>query len=120
MIGCEQFIYALYNKHGYQLTKSVGLNKLLSNQRIQYLCHIGDGAEEECIVQLWFPSEQLLTVSNVHPVVDEYHRKGIWNHTIVVKFTDYLALTQPSSFLAPYFIKGLKEPPGMLPVLQVE
>lgn len=71
-------------------------------------------------MQLWFPAEQVLTVSFVHPVTDEYHRKGVWNHTIVIKFTDYLQLSQPSQFLAPYFIRVLPEPPGMLPVLQLE
>lgn len=118
MVHAEQFIYGLFNGTGYRLIKSRGVDKLLSNRQLQYLCHIGDGVSEEAVVQIRLGD--ILSISVVRPVKDTYGRSGVWNHTILMDMNAYLVLSQPSSFLTPYFIRSLDRPVERLDVLQIE
>jgi hypothetical protein len=116
LIQCEHFIYALFNE-GYKLHATPNLKKLLNDDNLKYLCHIGDKTKQETVVQVWFPTENLLSVSSIHQTSDKYGRKGIWNHTILVSAEDYFQLTQPSTIFKPYFLKEL---PAELPLTAIQ
>ena len=120
MIQCEHFIYALFNNRGYRLIKSAGVDGLVDDDNLYFLCHIGDNTPEPVTIQLRLPNEDLLAVSHVAPTEDEYGRRGVWNHTILIKLNDYLQLTQPSTMLQPYFINQTKEPPYELNPLTIK
>jgi len=104
-IRCEHLIYALIEGIGYKLYQTPNASKLLSKQNLQYLYHVGDNAEQEVYLQIWFPTENVLAVTYIRPVRDEYTRDGVWNHTILLPITDYLQLSQPITVLAPHFIR---------------
>jgi hypothetical protein len=110
LIKCEHFIYGLHQRRGIQLYKSKGLTKLVNDDNLQFLCHVGDNAVEETYFQIWLPGDNpVLAVSKVHPAKDEYGRNGVWNHTIVIDINDYVKLTQPHNLFASHFIKALDD-----------
>jgi hypothetical protein len=113
----EHFIYGLEKKNGIQIYKSKGVTALIGDNHLQFLCHVGDNVAEETYFQIWLPGDKpVLAVSRVHPVKDEYGRKGVWNHTILIDFNDYLQLTQPQSLFSPYFIRALDESKNYTPL----
>ena len=116
MIQCEHFIYGLDPRSGIHLKKSAGVNTLLSDDNLQLLCHIGDTVTQTTFFHTWFPTDNLLAVSRVHPVHDDYGRTGFWNHTILIPFHDYLKLTQPQVLFAPHFITSLEDTAKLHPI----
>ncbi len=108
----EQFIYGLYTNHGIKLTKSQGTNQLLTGDIIQYLT----SQTQPGITQNLWPNGTV-TVTKITDVKDEYGRRGVWNHTVAFKLTDYLAEAQPWRLVG--FTDPLKEPPLKLDVLKV-
>lgn len=121
MIQAEHFIYALFNKSGYKCLKSPLVDKLLNQKSIYQLCHIGDKLEGNAVIQLWWPSEHVISVSNIVPMQkDQYNRKGVWNHTILLKIEDYFQLAKPSNLLADSLLSPMNEAPkGPLKPLEV-
>lgn len=108
-VRCEHFIFAYWKGIGYKLIKSSGVDELVSRQTLMYLCHIGNNLEKEARVQVWLPSENLIAICFLKPGKDEYGRRTIWNHTILIDISDYLNLNYPT-FFEPYFIRKLDKP----------
>ena len=94
---------------GYKLSQSPGLNLILSDRNLDFLCHIGDKATQPVYMQAHFPREQLLSISYIRPNKDDYGRKGVWNHTIIFSLKGYQNLLQ--SLLEKYFIRDAGKPP---------
>jgi len=118
-IHCEHFIFAHWKGMGYRLIKSPGLDKLVSRQTLTYLCHIGNNLEKEARVQVWLPSENLIAICYLRPEKDEYGRRTIWNHTILIDISDYLNLNYPA-FFEPYFIRNLEKPVSELKPIMIK
>ena len=112
MTIAEHFIYGLFNKSGYKLYKSPLVDKLLNEKSIYQLCHIGDKLEGNAVIQLWWPTEHVISVSNIVPMQkDQYNRKGVWNHTILLRIEDYFQLAKPAGLLAPFLLSPFSEAP---------
>jgi len=121
MTTVEHFIYALFNKSGYKWFKSPFVDKLLNAKSLYQLCHIGDKLEGNAVIQLWWPTEHVISVSNIVPMMrDQYNRKGVWNHTVLLKIEDYFQLAKPSNLLANSLLSPMNEAPtGQLKPLEV-
>jgi hypothetical protein len=112
MITAEQFIYALFDKGGYKLYKSPLVDKLLNTKSVYQLCHIGDKLQGNAVIQMWWPTEHVITVSNIVPMqLDQYNRKGVWNHTVLMKVEDYFQLAKPGGLLAHLLLSPFSEAP---------
>jgi len=113
MIHAEHFIHGLFNGIGYRTIKSPGVDALLSDKTFNALCTLTKST------QLLFPVEQCIAVSYVKKTHDEYGREGLYNHTILIKLSDYCAWTQPKKLLDPYFIKNGDKSPERLEPLHI-
>jgi len=121
LVFCEHFVYALTNgSSGYQFVKSPKAEKLLSEENFLKLLHIGDNITQACTIPQWFPTEDILTFSHIIPVSDEHGRKGVWNHTIMIRFYDFYNLLQPEPIFDKHFISKVDRLPKSLEPLQVE
>ena len=99
----EHFIYGYFPKNGVKLIKSPGItDKLLSKDELTYLCHVADKLAEPAM--LWWTNGHVFTFTSTHPTQDEYKRKTVWNHTIILPFADYIRITEPFGFLSSHFI----------------
>lgn len=115
----EHFIYGYVPKNGYRLVKSRGVTRLLSDTQLQYLSHMGDRATELTYSQFWFPDSDVLAISKITPVKDEYHRDAVWNHTLLVNMRDYLEYTKPSHVFDAYFLPQQTTLSNPLPPIEV-
>jgi len=109
----EHFIYGLFKHYGIKLIKSPGITKLLTSEIIEYLCQLKESKE-------YFWPNGTITISRVHSVDDEFGRDGVWNHTIAINILDYLAYTQPTNHVRPYFINKLEKPVSSLQPIDVK
>ncbi len=114
MTTAQQFLYGLFNGLGIKLYKSPLVDTLLNRQAVERLCHIGDKLESDAIIPQWWPVQQVISISKIHPVVDELGRKGVWNHTILIRIEDFFYLANPVTFLAQHFLNPTDKPPSKL------
>ena len=110
VLRLDHFIYALFNRVGYKLLKTDGVSKQVCDATLHYLQNVGAHVKSEAYIQVYWPNENVLSVSLVKPVTDEFGREGVWNHTILVPIGAYLQFTQPSRLLSAHFIHGLDDP----------
>lgn len=112
---CEQFISCLSKL----LTTSPNIEKVVSLAELEFLIHVGNGVEEaKCLRTI--VNDDYGAVSYIEPVRDEYNRKGVWNHTIIVNLKDYFNYTQPIELFAKSFIRYSESPPKKLSTLTVK
>ena len=119
LITLEHFIYGYFPGVGYKLIKSPGVDKLLTNSMLNLLCHLGNGTKKEIRIQVWLRNENLVSISLIKPVTDEYGRSCVWNHTILVPIQAFLDRTHPA-WIEPYFIRELNGPSDRLNTLTVK
>jgi hypothetical protein len=104
----QHFLYGLFDYAGYQLLKTPLVDQLLTRQHFQELLHIGNYDTKESLHRTYFPQEQVLALHRTYfpqeqvlayslciPRMDSYGRKGVWNHTLLLTFKDYLDMTDP-------------------------
>ena len=119
MISCDHFVYALFDGIGYKLIKTRNVVRILGDRNVSYLAHLGDRLDGDAYIQIWWPTEKAVTVSYVSPRHDEYGRKGVWNHTIILPIHDFLRLSQPATMLKAHFLPRLDVPPTSLSQIQI-
>jgi len=112
-IKCEQFIYGHFNGIGYRFIRTPNLTQKLSKKSIGYLKNLKGNS----IVQTLLP-ENIVAVTHLNYGKDEYGRKTVWNHTILVSMNDYFDLHPPTLF-EPLFIKNLEKPIEILEPVKV-
>lgn len=92
----EQIIYGLFNGRGYRIIKSPGVDKLLSDDSQQRLIKIIENSSSyKTTIPMQFPTENVLTLSRCMQVADEYGRKGVWSHTVLVRASDFVWELKP-------------------------
>lgn len=112
---CEQFIASLSEI----LVASSNIEKILTLEELEFLIHLGNGAKEpQCLRTII--NDQYGAVSYIEPVHDEYNRKGVWNHTIIINLKDYFNSTTPIKLFQNHFLAYTKSPPKKLPQLRIE
>lgn len=107
MTRLEHFIYASFNGVGYRTVKTDGVDKLLTQEMLTELKEL-----DEDSVTWFYP--RCLALTRVHHTVDEYGRKTMWNHTILVSPLNIHAL-----FLDQFIKPETKQIPTLSP-LKVE
>ncbi len=113
MVKAEQFIHGLFNGVGIHTVHSPHVTDLVSTRTLQYLYDLTQSQ------QLLLPHDQVIAISQVHEVKDEFGRTGYRNHTILIPFDDYCALTQPKRYVEQHFLQDLTQPPSTLKTLDV-
>ena len=92
---CEHFVYGLFPE-GYQTYKSRGVTDILTEQSYHNLLALRlPQGQKEATVQMMLPTEDVITISHLQRKVDNYGREGIWNHTIIMRISDYLNVYPP-------------------------
>lgn len=115
---CEHFVYGLYNGYGYILTKTNGVDEILTSKMLKQLCTLQK--DEQLLWPPQHPSREFyISCSQVEPIMDEYKRVGTFNSTILMSLNEYLAYTQPLQILKPYFTHKTDKPPKNLKPLRV-
>lgn len=102
MIECEHFIYSLATG----LITTANIEKLLTPLELDFLCHIGDKTEtENCFRTTINP--HIVAITYVKPVRDDFNRRDVWNHTILINYKSYFEdrETKPVELVAPYLIQ---------------
>lgn len=112
---CEQFISCLSKL----LTTSPNIEKVVSLAELEFLIHVGNGVEEAKCLRTTV-NDDYGAVSYIEPVRDEYNRKGVWNHTIIVNLKEYFNSTAPITMFANKFFTYTVNPPKQLPTLTVK
>lgn len=120
LVQCEHFIYVAQDNTGYKLHKSPGVTSLLDGGNLNYLCHVGDKLVEEAYIQMWWPNENLVTVSYISPQHDSFGRQCNSNHTIIFNINSYLQLFPPLTVCTSHFIHDLTQLKTPLKPLNVE
>lgn len=103
MISCEHFVYSLATG----LIASANVEKLLTPLELDFLCHIGDRAKtEQCFRTSINP--HIIAVTYVEPIRDDFNRKDVWNHTILIKYKDYFEDREknPVELVAAQFVRS--------------
>ena len=77
MTHLEHFIYASFNGVGYRTVKTDGVDKLLTTDMMNELKEL----EDDTVT--WF-YRKCLALTHVDRAADEYGRKTVWNHTILL------------------------------------
>lgn len=120
MIQCEHFYFGLFNGIGIKLVKTSNVDKLLTQARLNELCHIGDKLRKNADLQNWLQPEGILALSHIEITFDEYNRKGVKNHTVLLDAKDWFDYTQPISIIKTYFLRELNKPPEKLEPIKIE
>ena len=98
-MNSEQFIYALTSE-GYKLTKSNGLDKLITPQTVKYILAKCKEYTPPNQVTILFFDEQVLSVSYLTVARDNFGREGTCNHTFIVGIEDYISFTDPAKIFS--------------------
>jgi len=119
MFQCEHFVYALFNNLGYKTLKTGRLDVILTTNNLYNLQRLPERSQTYVH---WLETEQLVAFSKVRGARDEYDRKGVWNHTLLIHINDYLAYTQtrPAETLDAYFLRELPSPSTRLEPIQIK
>lgn len=121
MIKCEHFVngYSASQKRMIFL-KSEGLSERLEPEDLVFLLRQGATDGKETVALTPVCKSKAFALSFLKPTVDEYGRRGVWNHTILVPCGQILKGLRVEEVFSPFFIKegdGVKAP---LKPLQVE
>jgi len=111
---CEHFTFSLATG----LNTSVNVEKWLTPLELDYLCHIGDKLETETCLRTPI-NPRVVAVTYIKPVRDEYHRRDVWNHTILIRYRDYFEdrEPEPAKLVASHFIShGGDQPVDLEPI----
>jgi len=119
MIQCDHFLYAYFPSVGHKLIKSSGIDKILPDERLEYLSHIGGNSKTPQIVINYLPEEHLFSFSYIRPQKDEFGRDSTWNHTIILTPQDCFDL-KLFRFMEKHFIHTLAELPTTLNPLTIK
>jgi len=114
MVLCEHFIYGQFNGLGYRTIKSANLHQIISSRSLRHLKNLNGRSP----IQTLLP-EQVVAVTFLRNDTDEYGRKTMWNHTILISIQDYFNLN-PADFFERYFIREMQNPYGTLKPLKVK
>lgn len=90
-----QFLFASFNRIGYKLIKSHGLDKIISEGSTIYLCRQAGKRDKQTFVHAFLPAEKLLTISCITPDHDSSGRQTSHNRTIVISTLDLEQLLKP-------------------------
>jgi hypothetical protein len=116
----EQFRYN-NNGKGYDLSKSSGIDQLISLKTFQTLAQ--QQVNRDCdyaITEKWVEKEGIYARSFLKPLpADDMHRLITYNHTIILKITDLAraAVNNQTVNLDQHFITGTEKTPKILPPL---
>jgi len=94
-IKVGQFIFASFNRIGYKLIKSHGLDKIISEGSIIHLCRQGGKRDQQTFIHAFLPNEKLLTISCITPALDSSGRQTSQNRTLIIKTTDIEEALKP-------------------------
>lgn len=86
----EHFTYGIEDGSGYRLHKTEGVTKLLPDDKIKWLMHVGDDVRSERVMLKVWDKEQVAAYIYAKPVWDGFGRRGFWSHTILIKLTDLI------------------------------
>jgi len=114
VISCEHFTFSLATG----LNTSVNVEKWLTPLELDYLCHIGDKQTTETCLRTPI-NPRVVAVTYIKPVKDEYHRRDVWNHTILIRYRDYFEdrEPEPAKLVAAHFISpSSKQPVDLEPI----
>ena len=111
----EHFLYGMMNGEELELRTSNGIQSLLTDEELLMLCHIGDKETRETVKE--YCTNKWLSISYIKPMTDKHGRRANWNHTVVIKLTDYLGYTQPRKLVQQHFIKESSQIPAKLKAL---
>ena len=115
IVNCEQFIASLSEI----LATSPNIEKILTLEELEFLIHLGNGAKEsQCLRTII--NDHYGAVSYIEPIHDEYNRKGVWNHTIIINLKDYFNSTAPIKLFSNHFLTYQDTPPKKLSQLRIE
>ena len=117
MVTVEQFVYGLLNGDELETLTTPKLHTLLTEEEFLMLCHIGD--KETTVVRKEYVTANWLSISYIVPMCDVDGRRANWNHTFVIKLTDYLAYTQPTNLVQHHVIQSSDQLPDRLKALQL-
>lgn len=83
-----QFLFASFDRVGYKLVKSHGLDETISEGSIIHLCRQSGKREEQTFVHAFLPNEKLLTISCITPALDSSGRPTSRNRTVIINTRD--------------------------------
>ena len=113
-IKLEQFIYGSFNKVGYRQVTSPNTHKIIGEDSFKYLRELkGEG-----VIQTLLP-ENVVAVSFLRSDSDDFGRKTVWNHTILIPIEDYFTLN-PSTMFTSHFKEVAKTKPNQLNTYKVQ
>ena len=95
---CEHFIHGHFNGVGYKLIKTDGVDKLISTKTLNIL----KGYDSDKKV-FWPYPENVFSFTFTHNGSDEYGRRTVWNHTMLVSVEEYLK-GMPDDLFREHFI----------------
>ncbi len=107
MTQLEHFIYASFNGVGYRTVKTDGVDQLITSDMMDQLKQLG----EDTVT--WF-HRRCVALTRIDRARDEYGRKTVWNHTILLSPENVHAL------FSGYFITPKTERIPTLKPLEVE
>jgi len=90
----------------------------LTPLELDYLCHIGDDAETETCFRTKI-TRFLVAITYIKPIRDNYSRKDVWNHTILINYQTYFEDREvdPAKLVAPHFLSPtVKTPQSLEPI----
>lgn len=83
-----QFIFSSFNRIGFRLIKSRGLDKIISEGSVIHLCRQGGKRDQQTFIHAFLPDEKLLTISCITPTLDSSGRNTSQNRTIIINTTE--------------------------------
>ena len=102
MIPFEEFRYGANTN--YKLKSETNIKKTLKQQSLDTLTSLQlHNHDTHKRVTLHFPTEDVITVTNLTKQNDNFSRDGTNNHTIIIKITDYLKQYPPEKLVEPLF-----------------
>jgi hypothetical protein len=101
-----------------RMLESNNAEKLLTEKNFRWLMDLGKHQQpcEQPIVNV-FETEKIVSYTYLKQVSDDNGRTSVWNHTILVKFTDLFLETNKK--ITGYFIESI-EVKNPLPQLEIE
>jgi hypothetical protein len=118
-VKCEQVFRGYIKGHGIRYLKTSCVDQILNGDSLKKILEQNVDSDKTLETKTSFPEENVLAVSFLRPITDDYGRKTVWNHTILIELNSFVEEAKPENLVSSLLLRNPDEVPEKLKALEV-
>jgi len=118
-VRCEQIFRGYVKGYGIRYLKTPCVDQLLNNDSLRKILEQNVDSDKTLETKINFPEENVLAVSFLRTIFDDYGRKTVWNNTILIDLSAFAEEAKPENLVSSLLLRNPEQPPEKLFPLEV-